>query len=298
MTAEAVALAPDPEPGPDHDRSGAVTVAYVYDDQCTMSWHHSMTGLYFYDFGANARVMRGGYIAMHYGTDGLTQARNQGVKTFLEERDADWLFWVDTDMGVTPDAIDRLFEVADPELRPVVGALCFAQRETGADGLNGWTVQPSPTLFDWAEYDDPKGGQQYGFLPRLDYARDTVTQVAGTGSACVLIHRSAFLAVQEPHGPNWFGWYNRIPNPAMGEMTSEDLSFCMRLRQAGKPIFVHTGVKTSHKKSIYVDERVYDRMPPTVPPEPPGIVRWPLDSLTKASEPPAAPAPEPAVADA
>lgn len=296
MTAEAVALAPDPEPTP--DRAGAVTVGYVYDQDCTTSWHHSMTGLYFYDLGANARVMRGGYIAMHYGTDGLTQARNLGVKTFLEERDADWLWWVDTDMGFTPDVIDRLFEVADPELRPVVGGLCFAQRETGPDGLNGWTVQPSPTLFDWAEY-ETDGKKGYGFLPRLDYTRDTVTQVAGTGSACILIHRSAFEKVQEKYGPGWFAWYNRVPNPSVGEMTSEDLSFCMRLREAGVPVYVHTGVKTSHQKTIWVDDRVYDRMPPAVPPVPPGLVRWPLDSLRKAAEPPAAePVPEAVATDA
>lgn len=292
MTTNSAAPA-EPEPA----ASDAVTVAYVYGQGVTYSWHHSMLELIGYDLANNARVMRGGLIAMHYGTDGLVQARNLGVRTFLEERTAEWLWWVDTDMGFAPDVVDQLLAVADPVSRPVVGGLCFAQRETGPDGFGGWQVQPSPTLFDWATYPAADGSQPGGFLPRMDYSRDTVTQVAGTGSACLLIHRSAFERVREAQGqgPGWMGWYNRVPNPSVGEMTSEDLSFCMRLRAAGIPIYVHTGVKTSHQKTIWVDERVYDRMPPVVPPQPEGLQTWPLGGLQKSGAP--APAVEPAQSD-
>lgn len=286
-----------PAPEPELATADAVTVAYVYGQNVTYSWHHSMIELIGHDMANHCRVMRGGYIGMHYGTDGLVQARNLGVKTFLEERDADWLLWLDTDMGFTADTVDQLLAVADPIERPVVGALCFAQRETGPDGLGGWLVQPSPTLFDWASY-PTEGGAHSGFLPRMEYSRDTVTQVAGTGSACVLIHRSAFERVQARNGPGWFGWYNRIPNPSVGEMTSEDLSFCMRLRDADIPIYVHTGVRTSHQKTVWVDERVFDRMPPPQFPQPEGLQTWPLGGLQKSTAPgPAAPVDEAVAAD-
>ncbi len=269
------------------DPSNGVAVAYVYDQAVTYSWHHSMIEMIGYDLANSCRIMQGGYIAMHYGTDGLVQARNLGVKTFLEERPAaDWLLWLDTDMGFAPDTVEQLLAAADPVARPVVGALCFAQREVGPDDMGGWQVQPQPVLFDRAQV-----GSQSGFLPRLDYSRDTVTQVAGTGSACILIHRSAFERVQAQFG---MSWYSRIPNHELGEMTSEDLSFCMRLTACQIPIYVHTGVKTSHRKSIWVDERVYDRMPATAPPMPPGVSRWPLEGLASASAPPAGPEGEPA----
>lgn len=271
------------EPERDPDPADSVTIAYVYDQDVTYSWHHSLVELLGHDMANRRRVMRGGFVAMHYGTDGLVQARNLGVKTFLEEKAgvADWLLWLDTDMGFAPDTVDQLMAVADPVERPVVGALCFAQRETGPDGLGGWLVQPSPTIFDWTTYDD-----HAGYVARQEYSRDTVTQIAGTGSACILIHRSVFERVQERFG---MVWYSRIPNPSVGEWTSEDLSFCMRLQECKIPVFLHTGVKTSHKKTIYVDERVYDRLPPPPMPIPDGVVRWPLDGLQRASAPPEPP---------
>src|SRR4249920_3329201 len=86
----------------------AVVVAYVHSAQVTYSWHHSMTELIGYDLANHQRVMRGGYIAMTGETDGLAKARNKTVKTFLEEKNADWLYWIDTDMGFAADTIDRL----------------------------------------------------------------------------------------------------------------------------------------------------------------------------------------------
>jgi hypothetical protein len=132
--------------------------------------------------------MRGGYVAWKSGTDGLADARNKVVKAFLKEHQADWLFWIDTDMGFAPDTIDRLFEAADPVERPLVGGLCFTQREETSDGMGGWRCLASPTVFDWRVLDDG----QMGFTVRWNYPPDALTQVAGTGAACVLIHRGVF----------------------------------------------------------------------------------------------------------
>lgn len=227
-----------------------VVLAYVYGYNVTHSWHRSVVELIGWDMvNGGGKVMQGGFVAMHCGTGGLVEARNKAVRTFLDERKADWLFWVDTDMGFAPDTLDRLMEVADPVKRPIVGALCFSQREVEPDGLGGFIVAPAPTVFDWTHV-----GEQMGFSVRWDYPRDTVTQVAGTGSACILIHRSAFEKVAEKFGPVW---YDRVPNTTTGQIFSEDLSFCMRANAAGVPIFVHTGVKTNHQKLVWVDERTY-----------------------------------------
>lgn len=236
---------------PEVDYTGAVALAYVHSERVSYSWHHSIVELMAFDFANDCRIARGGFIGMHCGTDGLVDARNETIRTFLEERQAEWLFWVDTDMGFSPDTLARLLQVADPEHRPIVGALAFSQRQTALDGWGGWRTSATPTLFDWEEIDGKSG-----FTVRFDYARNTVTAVKGTGSACILIHRRVFEAIADKFGPVW---YQRIPNPSMGKMTSEDLSFCMRAGALGIPVHVHTGVQATHHKPVWLQEDDYLR---------------------------------------
>lgn len=229
----------------------AVVVAYVHDTEVAYSWHHSMVELIGYDMAKHGRVIRGGYVSIRYGTGGLIEARNQAVNEFLTEGSADWLFWVDTDMGFAPDTIDRLIEAADPVERPIVGALCFSQRELRVDETGGFRTSATPTVFDWAHV-----GEQQGFAVRWDYPADTVVKCAGTGSAAILIHRSVFERIGEKMGPVW---YNRVPNPSTGQLVSEDLSFCMRAGALDIPLHVHTGVRTTHLKQVWLAEEDYWR---------------------------------------
>jgi glycosyltransferase involved in cell wall biosynthesis len=246
---------------------GAVVVAYVHNKDVTYSWHHSMIELIGHDLGNAQRVMRGGYISMKCASsDGLVESRNRAVKAFLAEKQADWLWWVDTDMGFTPDTIDRLLASADPETAPIVGGLCFTQREEAADGMGGYRTRATPTVFDWLQVD---GTEQQGFSVRWDYPHDQLVPCAGTGSACVLIHRSVFERIQEQFGEVW---YDRIPNPTMGKIVGEDLSFCLRALTLGIPVHVDTSVKTSHQKVLWLAEPDYfgqvalSQLTPRVPP--------------------------------
>jgi hypothetical protein len=242
-------MSPDAEPKPEVEPD-AVTVAYVYSKTVTYSWHHSVIQMLGWDIEHDARVMRGGWIAWKYGTDGLVDARNKAVKVFLEEHQAEWLFWVDTDMGFASDTVDRLLEAADPVERPIVGGLAFSQREEKSDGIGGWRCRATPTVFDWLKLDDG----QMGFAVRWDYPRDTLVRCAGTGSACILIHRSVFERLEAKFGPVW---YDRVPNTTMGQVVSEDLSFCLRAGAMNIPVHVHTGVKTSHEKTVWLAEDDY-----------------------------------------
>lgn len=253
------------EPQAEVDPAGAVAVAYVHSNDVAYSWHHSMIEMVGYDLFNEARILRGGWIAVRYGTDGLPDARNMAAKIFLDERKAEWLFWVDTDMGFAPDIVERLLEAADPVERPVVGALAFSYRETEPDGLGGWRCTPTPTVFDWVKLDDG----QMGFAVRFDYAQNTLVQVAGTGSAAILIHRSVLERMREQYGPVW---YDKVPNTTSGQIVSEDLSMCLRAVAMQIPIHVHTGVRTTHQKTLWLAEDDYygqvalTQMAPSVPP--------------------------------
>lgn len=227
-------------------------LAYVVSNEVAHSWHRSMLGLAFFDATAHGRLKEpGGFLAIKYGTGGLIEARNQACREFLEDYpDAQWLFWLDTDMGFGPDTLELLLGAADPVERPIVGGLCFAQRDDEPDGMGGWRTQPTPTIYDWITLDD-----QSGYAVRWDYPKDTVTRCHATGSACVLIHRSVLERVGEKFGT----WYNRVPNPSTRQLFSEDLSFCVRAGALDIPIFVDTRVKTSHFKHQWVAEEDYIR---------------------------------------
>ena len=228
----------------------AVTIAYVHDKEVAHSWHRSVTDLLLNDISTTGRVMRGGFIAVRYSTGGIVAARNSAVDSFMTQRDSDWLFWVDTDMGFAVDTLERLIAAADPVERPIMGALAFASREIRADGLNGYWTQPIPTVMDWVT--NPDGEQ--GFLARFGYERDTVVRCSGTGSACILIHRSVFETV----GPDP---YTPLRNPSSGEILGEDLSFCAKAATFDIPIHVHTGVPTSHLKPVWMAETQFEMWP-------------------------------------
>jgi hypothetical protein len=232
-----------------------VCIAYVHGIEVAHSWHQSLMATIAYDVAHNQRVIGGGWISTKYGTGGIVQARNDTTRQFVHGTpQCDWLMWLDTDMGFEANAIDRLIEAADPETAPIVGGLCFMQREVGVDGVGGYLVEPAPTLFDW--YDN---GQQQGFTVRRDYERDTMVQVAGTGSAFVLIHKSVFQKIEAEYGPTW---YSPIYNHSTGTWISEDLSLCTRATALEIPVHVHTGVRTTHLKHLWLDERIYDRLAP------------------------------------
>jgi hypothetical protein len=212
--------------------------------------------LLLYDAATSKRLVRpGGQVLRKVaGAAGISEARNQVAATFLDSTDAEWLFMVDTDMGFAPDTVDRLLASADRYARPVMGALCFALREVEPGPYYSARYGVIPTVYDYVET-----GDEVGFSPVPDYPRDAVTEVAGTGAACLLVHRRALHAVREKYGPAWFDPATHPTGLRGGRRTfSEDLSFCVRLAGAGVPLHVDTSVKTVHHKGgLYLDEDVF-----------------------------------------
>lgn len=225
----------------------AVTVAYLHPGHVTASFHTSLLNLVAYDLGHCQRVARGGYLSSWCASGRLVEGRNQLAATFLEQGH-DWLWMVDTDMGFAPDTIDRLVASAHPRRRPVVGGLAFGQYQVDVDEIGAPRFEPFPTLYRWYEDD-----QRAGFTRIDDYEPGEVVEVAGTGAACLLIHRSVLAEIRERWGPVWF---TQIPHPKAG-VISEDLSFCIRVAAIDRPVHVDTSVKTSHEKNVFLTEAHY-----------------------------------------
>lgn len=224
-----------------------VAIGYAHSDSggCA-SWEASLAALIAYD------QRHAGYLAhpqakmaVRVGTDGLPSARNT-VAANVVASDVDWLLWIDTDMGFAPESLYQLLMVADPAERPIVGGLCFAQRQFAHDGMHGYRTQPLPTIYDWIP--DDEGIARFTSVPL--YPVNTLVRTPATGSAFILIHRSVFETIAEKVGPEW---YDRTPGTD-GRLLGEDVSFCVRAGFCEIPIHVHTGVRTTHYKSQWLSE--------------------------------------------
>lgn len=230
-----------------------VAIGYLFNDEHrppSMSWCHSVAELIEWDrqkYDPNPQfdrswLIRDCKIGYYTGTDSLASSRNEVVRQFLKT-DAEWLLWLDDDMGFAPYILDQLLSVAHPVERPIMGALCFMQTRIGQDGMGGYRCTPEVTIFDWQE----RLGQQ-ALTARKTYPVNTVVKCEGTGSACILIHHSVFEKIKKEYGPFW---YTRLTNDSTKALVGEDLSFCIR---AGNNVHVYTGAKTSHLKQLWLSE--------------------------------------------
>lgn len=224
-----------------------IAIGYVRPLEVAASFHESMMAMFEHLIMSG---VAGRFIPQRFlSGGGLPQSRNNVVRAFLETGD-DWLLWLDTDMGFGPDTATRLLEVADKDDAPIVGALCFSNVEVAEDGMGGYATFPIPTIYKWAKQPDGTTG----FVSWHDYPRDELYRCDATGSACIIIHRTVFERMRDKHDENW---YTQIPNPN-GGIFGEDMSFCVQAAEVGFPIHVHTGIKTTHQKPIWLSEVHFD----------------------------------------
>jgi len=177
----------------------------------------------------------------------LSKSRNVGVKYFLDNTNDDWMFMVDSDQYITPDAFAKLINAADSQEVPFVSGLYFAAYWPKPNEL-----EPVPLIYV------NKG--EAGVLPYYDYPKDSLVEVYAAGTGCMLIHRSVLEKLRELgaeiSGKDW-AWFQDGPIEA-GKWLSEDLLFCDRVQRAGIKIHAHTGAVMPHHKSMWVTESHYD----------------------------------------
>lgn len=197
-----------------------------------------------YDQATNGRLA--GYLAEESPSGMIAWGRNGIVKAFLSG-EADWLFMVDSDMGFEADTVDRLLQSADQNERPIVGGLAFGQLaiKDSKGPLGDLRYRVIPTIYRYVSGTPPKT------TPVEDYPRDAIVECDATGAACLLIHRRVLEAMRDkfPAPMRWFD--NMVLD---GRYFGEDITFCLRAKSLGFPIYVDTSVKTSHRKVRYLVE--------------------------------------------
>ncbi len=231
--------------------NGTVAVGFLDPGEWSHCFGQSLIDMYLYDaFRSKRMVPHGKQLRDNAQAGGIVAGRNAITQKFLDDTDCEWLFMVDSDMGFAADTVDRLIAAADPAERPVVGGLCFSLRRDTPGDFYGQKYVVTPTCYRFVDTET-----ETGFQSILDYPEDAAFRVDGTGAACLMIHRSAVEAIREKFGDVWFDHIK-----AGSTTFSEDLSFCLRLQATGLPVYVHTGVRTTHDKhGVFLDEDEYFR---------------------------------------
>lgn len=196
----------------------------------------------------------------------VAEARSQIIDAFLKLDDnIQWLLMIDSDMTFEPDAVCQLLGHAyggrikadpnEPDIH-VIGGLCFA----------GGRSRMFPTIYEADTRIAADGSEQVVPNPVTDYPRNKLAKVLATGAAFLLVHRKVFKHMQQPHpvgfgtnangDPNPYPWF--VEGTSRGVQFGEDIAFCMRANALGYGVYVHTGVKIGHLKTIELNEEVWD----------------------------------------
>lgn len=230
------------------DPSEKVVVTYLHPGMVYGGFMDSIVNLMIYDTAKHKRIVDGGgWLAVQAGSN-LSGPRNGLVEKFLAYGKADWLFMVDSDMVFNPDVIEALLEYADPEHAPIVGGLCFGFNEEG---------EICPTLYGLDG--DPDKPEELDVVRYNTWPVNTMFQVAATGAACLLIHKTALERIRDFNGGKGFNeafpWFQELNHN--GRPVGEDIAFCWRAGLAGIPVYVNTGVQIGHIKYRLLDIAAY-----------------------------------------
>src|SRR3990167_1827173 len=206
-----------------------VAICYVRGGQISANWQESLERLRAYDQGfAIKEVVRA--------TSGanITKARNELINNFLSLENVEWAFLCDTDMVFPANAVDRLL-LATENSRKIVGGLCFMVTPVGT---------LLPTLYDF---------RADGFTKaRTTYEKDKGVEVAATGAAFMLVHRSVFENIRKANPNKLYPFYDEYEID--GHWIGEDISFCMKAQALGHKIYVDTSLKIGHEKPVVLTE--------------------------------------------
>ena len=180
--------------------------------------------------------------AMRVQGNQIGRQRQVALETFYDKSDFDWILWVDSDIVLTEDALQKVWMAADKNERPVVTGTYFISKENEQS-----LMAPYPAVFNWVE------GQEYQIAYLHPLPKDVLVKVGSAGFGFVLMHRNAITKMRQVHGAK--PYFNET---GVGEQfVSEDINFFRMMHQAGVPLYTHTGAVVKHIKRFALDVEYY-----------------------------------------
>jgi hypothetical protein len=176
----------------------------------------------------------------------IAMARNEIVESFLRDRFAHWLLFLDNDVIFPRNTIQELLSLADPEECPILGGLYLTP--LNRDPEHPKMVEFLPT---WTH----DGGWERAIVTSVDF-REPLMELHSCGMGCTLIHRNVLETMREKHEPitdpwKWFG-HDLLAAGHNGTglaRCGEDITFSVRARQLGFKIYGTPNVRCGHVKT-------------------------------------------------
>ena len=172
----------------------------------------------------------------------IGRQRQVALETWYDKSDMDWILWVDSDIVLTEDALQKVWLSADKNDRPVVTGTYFISKENEQS-----LMAPYPAVFQWVN------GEEYKIAYVHPLPKDALIQVGSAGFGFVLMHRNAITKMRQMHGA--VPYFNET---GIGEQfVSEDINFFKLMHKAGVPLYTHTGALVKHIKRFALDIEYY-----------------------------------------
>jgi GT2 family glycosyltransferase len=158
----------------------------------------------------------------------VSDGRNRLVRAFLDSG-RDWLYMCDTDTVFAPNVIERLTSFG----KQAISGLMY---------VNGQS--PFPMMYRRIADTATAFGM---FQSIADWPFGECIQVDAVGAGALLVHRDVYLEIEKRFPNPASQWFQCMP---MGNiMIGEDITFCMRLADAGFSLFVDTATRVGHLKT-------------------------------------------------
>lgn len=159
-------------------------------------------------------------------------ARNNLARQAIKA-EADWVFWVDSDMVFEPHVLDRMLKVCVENDIDFLTAICFRRKPPY-----------TPCIFD--RLDKVEKGASYTAFLSVPEGR---FQVGGCGFAGVLMSTDVLISVSAKFNGRMFD-----PMEGFGE----DVAFCWRARQCGYNIWCDSDIEFGHVGSCVVTRGYFE----------------------------------------
>jgi len=173
----------------------------------------------------------------------MDMARNELVEVFYTEpfTECDRLLMVDSDIEFTPDDVRRL----EADDLPVVSGVYHSN----------YGGQVLPVVYDWVDLDGVRSMKAVQRWPDCEFDEEPdnpICTAPGVGAGFLMVKREVFDALGERHELpcRWFA--EEIRN---GVLFGEDLTFGLRVAEAGFPVHVDRRVQVAHHKSVRLGGR-------------------------------------------
>lgn len=163
-------------------------------------------------------------------------ARNHLAQKAIKEK-YDRVLWLDSDMKFKPDLLKRLSADLD-EGKDFVSAMYFTRKTP---------IQPVVySAVDMLKND--KGELVPTAVSYKNYPKNSVFEIAGAGFGAVMMTTDLLERVTRG---------DRLPfSPIMG--FSEDLSFCLRVREIGVKMWCDSRINPDHIGTVLVNESTWE----------------------------------------